>query len=204
MTAVHVFDVFLSHSSEDAAAVERLARRLEEAAGIRPWFDRWHLVPGTPWQEAVEEALDASRSCAIIIGPGGVGRWENEELRSALSTRVEQPEFRVIPVLLPGATMPEDGTVPRFLARLTWVDFRGPEGLDNAEAFRRLVAGIRGVAPGQSPASTAPTAGVVGDRPVARGRHRLRPRTSAIEGTSSRRSRARSRTGSRNPFTTWR
>jgi hypothetical protein len=29
---------------------------------------------------------------------------------------------------------------------MTWVDFRG--GLDDEDAFRRLVAGIRGVAPG--------------------------------------------------------
>ncbi|MGH7331884.1 MAG: TIR domain-containing protein [Candidatus Rokuibacteriota bacterium] len=155
MTAAAVFDVFLSHSRQDDAAVELLARRLEDA-GLRPWFDRWHLVPGTPWQESVEEALEASRTCAIVIGPSGVGPWENEELRSALSTRVAQPEFRVIPVLLPGATMPEHGTVPKFLARLTWVDFRGPQGLDDAEAFRRLVAGVRGVGPGPSPRLDTP------------------------------------------------
>src|SRR5262249_13339331 len=143
------FDVFLSHSSADKAAVERVARHLQDEAGLRPFLDKWHLVPGNPWQEELEEALNHSRTCAVFIGPTGLGSWENEELRSALDGRVKTPGFRVVPVLLPGATMPERGTLPRFLARLTWVDFRGPKGVQDAEAFERLVAGIRGQAPGR-------------------------------------------------------
>jgi hypothetical protein len=52
----------------------------------------------------------------------------------------------VIPVLLPGANMPESKRLPRFLARLTWVDFRG--GLEDPQALHRLVSGIAGVPPG--------------------------------------------------------
>ena len=118
------FDVFLSHSSRDKPAVEALTHRLEDEAHLNPWLDKWHLVPGEPWQEALEQALDASRTCAVFIGPSGISPWENEEMRSALQTRVSQVDFRVVPVLLPGATMPERGPLPRFLRRLTWVDFR--------------------------------------------------------------------------------
>ena len=82
----------------------------------------------------------------MFIGPHGVGPWENEEMRSALNDRVTHTGFRVIPVLLPGAMLPQQGRLPRFLARLTWVDFRS--GLHDADAFRRLVAGIRGQPPG--------------------------------------------------------
>jgi hypothetical protein len=103
----------------------------------------------------LEAALDASRTCAVFIGPSGISPWENEEMRSALQTRVSQASFRVVPVLLPGAAMPERGTLPRFLRRLTWVDFR-PSGLHDPEAFHRLVAGIRGVAPGRSGRVTSP------------------------------------------------
>ena len=146
-------------SSPIAAAtnrlVEALAHRLEDEAHLTPWLDKWHLVPGEPWQEALEQALDASRTCAVFIGPSGLGPWENEEMRSALQTRVSQTGFRVVPVLLPGATMPERGLLPRFLSRLTWVDFRGPDGLHDAEAFHRLVAGIRGVAPGHRDRATS-------------------------------------------------
>ncbi len=100
-----VYDVFLSHSSADKPAVEDLARRLREL-GIEPFLDKWHLVPGEPWQEALEEALDASRTCAVFLGPTGLGAWQNEEMRSALETRVSDRAFRVIPVLLPGSFEP--------------------------------------------------------------------------------------------------
>jgi hypothetical protein len=55
-------DVFLSHSNADKPLVEKLAIRLQEA-GLAPFFDKWHLVPGEPWQEALEKALDESATC---------------------------------------------------------------------------------------------------------------------------------------------
>jgi WD40 repeat protein len=147
------YDVFLSHNTADKAAVEMIARRLREEAKLEPFLDKWHLVPGEPWQEALEKALDTSRTCAIFLGPEGLGTWENEEMRAALDMRVNLPDYRVIPVLLPGATLPERGRLPRFLARHTWVDFRA--GLDDAHAFHQLVCGIQGIAPGPEKLSEA-------------------------------------------------
>jgi Novel STAND NTPase 1/TIR domain len=141
------YDVFLSHTSPDKNAVEAIARRLADDAALSPFLDKWHLIPGNPWQEELEQALDTSRTCAVFIGPHGIGPWENIEMRSALDDRIKRTGFRVIPVLLPGAVLPERGTLPRFLSSLTWVDFRS--GLQDAEAFRRLVAGIRGQPPGR-------------------------------------------------------
>lgn len=154
------YDVFLSHNSVDKPAVEELARRLAGEAGLNPFLDKWHLVPGEPWQEALEAALTDSKTVAVFLGPTGISPWENEEMRSALEERVHDKTRRVIPVLLPGAPEPRDRPLPRFLRRLTWVDFRG--GLTDEEAFNRLVAGIRGAAPGQSvrpssASSSAPT-----------------------------------------------
>jgi hypothetical protein len=139
------YDVFLSHATADKPAVEYLARKLQEA-GIAPFLDKWHLIPGEPWEEALEQALDESRTCAVFLGPKGIGGWQNEEMRSALESRVRDKAFRVIPVLLPNSFEPRKEELPRFLRRLTWVDFRA--GLDDEEAFRRLVSGIRGIAPG--------------------------------------------------------
>jgi hypothetical protein len=159
MTEKTQYDVFLSHNSADKPAVEAIARRLRELAHLEPFLDKWHLVPGEPWQEALEEAIDASRSCAVFLGPAGMGSWENEEMRAALGIRVQQPSFRVIPVLLPGASLPERGRLPRFLSRLTWVDFR--PGLDDADAFHRLVCGIQGIAPGPEGMTEAEAAAAV-------------------------------------------
>jgi hypothetical protein len=66
------YDVFLSHNHEDKPAVERLANRLVDQANLRPFLDKWHLVPGEPFQEAIEEALDQSRACAAFVGPNGI------------------------------------------------------------------------------------------------------------------------------------
>jgi len=134
LTGEKSFDVFLSYTRGDAQAVEAIATRLADERGLRPFLDTWHLIPGEPWQETLEVALDHSRTCAVFIGSAGLGPWEHEEMRSALDTRVKQSGFRVIPVLLPGATMPERGGLPRFLLRMTWVDFRRPQGLQDGYA----------------------------------------------------------------------
>ena len=145
--SAYQYDVFLSHNSQDKPAVKWLAARLEDVARLKVFLDIWNLIPGDPWQEDLEKALDASRTVAVFLGPAGISGWHNEELRDALNTRVRDPERRVIPVLLPGTTMPADDEIPNFLQRLTWVDFRN--GLEDEDAFRRLVAGVRGQAPGR-------------------------------------------------------
>lgn len=139
------YDVFLSHATADKPEVESLARKLKEA-GIEPFLDKWHLIPGEPWEEALEQALDESQTCAVFLGPTGIGGWQNEEMRSALESRVRNKAFRVIPVLLPNSFEPRREELPRFLRRLTWVDFR--MGLDDNNAFHRLMSGILGRVPG--------------------------------------------------------
>ncbi len=84
MTEETQYDVFLSYNSADKPVVEILARRLVEA-GLTLWLDTWNLVPGEPWQEAIEEALDACPTVAVFLGSSGIGSWESEEMRSALS-----------------------------------------------------------------------------------------------------------------------
>jgi hypothetical protein len=169
MSDQSTYDVFLCHNSADKEAVEVLARRLQEEAGLCPFLDQWHLVPGEPWQEALEEALDLSTTVAVILGSSGVSPWHNEEMRAALDARARNQDYRVIPVLLPGATMPERGEMPRFLSRLTWVDFR--VGLDDPEALHRLVSGVRGVAPGPGPEATV----TLSDHSPYRGLEKFRP-----------------------------
>jgi hypothetical protein len=144
------FHVFLSHSSADKPAVEELARRLAKE-GIQGWLDKWNLIPGDPWQLAIEKALAESETCAVFVGPTGLGPWQNEEMRAAIDRRVCESgrSFRVIPVLLPVTERPERSSLPPFLVASTWVEFR--DSLDDADAFHRLVCGIRGLEPGPGP-----------------------------------------------------
>lgn len=153
------FDVFLSHNSKDKPTVLHLARALR-LHGITPWLDAWELIPGRPWQEALEEAIEASRSCAVLVAKDGVGPWVDREMRAALSESVDRG-MPVIPVLLPGA--PAKPKLPLFLTQYTWVDLRG--GL-TVEGLERLIWGITGVKPGPLHAKHGGTPNPNGDESV--------------------------------------
>jgi metacaspase-1 len=103
-------------------------------------------VPGLPVQEQMEEALGQAQACAVFIDSAGqIVGWQNEQMRTAIQTRVEdESSYRIIPVLLPGATRPSRRDLPAFLRRYEWVEFHGVE--DEA-AFKRLLAGILGIPP---------------------------------------------------------
>ncbi len=134
------FDVFLSHNGRDKPAVKGIGKALK-ARGLKPWLDEWELVPGRPWQEALEEIILTVRSSAVFVGRDGLGPWEIPEMRASLSECVRRG-LPVIPVLLPGAS--EQPALPLFLTQYTWVDFRA--GVSD-EILDRLEWGITGVKP---------------------------------------------------------
>src|SRR5881227_2843855 len=129
-------DVFLSHATADKPVVEKLARILQKQ-GIKPWLDAWNLVPGEPWQEAIENALGRCAACAVFFGPGAAGPWQNEEMRAAIERQVEAGGYPVIPVLLPKAERGERSRLPAFLTRRTWVEFH--DTIEDEHALRRLI-----------------------------------------------------------------
>jgi hypothetical protein len=143
MTDTFKYHVFLSHNSKDKQLfVEPLATKLMDQEGINPFLDIWNLTPGASWIPELEEALKDSATFAIFVGPYGIKSWEDREMQSALMIQTKDKNRRVIPVLLPGAKQPNDEDLPLFLQQHTWVDFRS--GIGNEEAFKKLVAGIRG------------------------------------------------------------
>jgi hypothetical protein len=140
------YDVFLSFNSEDRKAVEKIAIYLEDKAKLRPWFDRWELIPGEPLIRNLERGLKASSSCAVFVGKNGEGPWQKREVDAALRQQMQNSDFRVIPVLLPDA--PQKPELPAFLASNMWVEFQKKD-LDDDDALWRLECGIRGVPPGK-------------------------------------------------------
>ena len=135
------YDVFLSYNRAEEGAVEAIAHRLR-SEGLRPFLDRWDLVPGRPWPEELERAHQASRCYAVFVGSSGLSRWARREVWAAL----DRDDLPVIPVLLPGAQEEDEEHLPPFLRSHTWIDLR--QGTSDPEGFRRLVSGIRGEPPG--------------------------------------------------------
>ncbi|MDP1548123.1 MAG: TIR domain-containing protein [Anaerolineales bacterium] len=138
------FDVFLSHSHADADIVEKLAIKLNDEAKMNIWLDKWVLVPGQKWQQEMARGITQAKACIICIGSQTPRGWFQEEIERALNQQVQKPNFGVIPVLLPGADV---SFVDDFLELRTWVDFR--HGLEDADAFHRLISGIMGISPGR-------------------------------------------------------
>lgn len=140
----NIYQVFISYGRKSQSVVKTLARRLQGDARLSFWFQPWHAVPGVPVQEQMEEALWAAQSCAVFIS-GKIEGWQNEQMRMAIQTRVEDaPGYRIIPVLLPGADRPRCRDLPAFLRRYEMVEFAAP---DDEYAFKRLLAGILGIPP---------------------------------------------------------
>ena len=134
------FDVFISYNSRDKPKVRKIAAELRNL-GLRVWFDEWELRPGQPWQQALEEVVETCETAAVMIGPSGLGPWEEPEIWALLSEFVKR-KMPVIPVLLPGA--PSSPRLPLFLRVFTWVDLH--EGISTA-GMDRLNWGITGKRP---------------------------------------------------------
>jgi len=140
-----VVEVFVSYNREDMVNVEQVVSRLHEEVGIRIWFDRQNLIPGEPWPKRLEQALEASEALVVFLGPNGIGNWQDREIHGANQKSVDDPQVRVIPVLLPGGPSPKE--LPLFLRLYDCVDFSGRDGLSIETEFHRLVSGIRNRSP---------------------------------------------------------
>src|SRR4051794_36656135 len=142
------FDVFLSHNRRDKPQVEEIGKRLR-ARGLRVFLDEWELRPGFPWQEGLEEGIQASRAGAVFLGADGLGAWQEPEMRAFIA-RSRREKVPVIPVLLPGCH--DSPQLNIFLEAFTRVDLRG--GVTEV-GVAQLAWGITGARP-DSQLSTIP------------------------------------------------
>src|SRR5258708_3222868 len=134
----NIFDIFLSYNSADRAAVEQIAKQLE-AHRIRPWFDKWELIPGRSWQQALATQIKKTKSAAVFGGKAGIGPWHQMEMEAeALLRQFIDRQCPVIPVMLPGFI--EKPELPIFLGNIQWVDFNQ---IDD-EPLEHLISGIPG------------------------------------------------------------
>lgn len=139
------FDVYLAYHSSDRDAVLDIARRLK-AVGTRVWFDVWQIPPGRLFQDELASGLKMARSCAVFVGHSAPTGWHKQEMQKALVLQSTNPQFNVIPVILPGG---DKHSVSDFLQLRTYVEFK-TQPFDE-EAFHRLLSGIRSLPPGEYP-----------------------------------------------------
>ena len=137
------YDVFLCHNSLDKPLVKDVADALQLEAGILFFLDEFSIPPSVEFLEFIRAEMAKSASCAIFLGAHGWGKTHIAEARLALEMRARRPEFRIIPVNLPG--VPGDGWENLFGAGeeppFNWIPL---QNATDDEAKSKLIEAIHG------------------------------------------------------------
>lgn len=93
-----IFDVFISHASEDKNAVARpLAKALSEA-GLDVWFDEFEMRIGDSLRRKIDQGLAHSRFGIVVISRDFINKgWTNYELDGIL-TKTISGEQMMLPI----------------------------------------------------------------------------------------------------------
>lgn len=94
-----IWDVFISHASEDKDAVVcELATRLKRYE-ISVWYDEFELKVGDSLSKSIDKGLSKSRYGLIILSPSFFEkRWPDYELRSLLTKEINADDKIILPI----------------------------------------------------------------------------------------------------------
>ena len=108
-------DVFISHSTSDAAVARATCEALE-AAGIRCWIAPRDISPGQTWSGAIVEGIDACRVFVLVLSTRA--NESQEVLREVeLASRNRKPLLTVrVENVAP------TGGISYFLSATQWLD----------------------------------------------------------------------------------
>jgi SAM-dependent methyltransferase len=118
------YHTFISYNSKNRREVEVIDDYLTHS-GLAVFFDQRSISAGDKFPSKIEDALRESASILVIIGPQGVGPWQEEENYAFQVLQVDSGgDKRIIPVLLPGASLdPRSKDVPLFLRTRSYFKF---------------------------------------------------------------------------------
>jgi hypothetical protein len=132
------FDVYVSYRRVDRDAVGAVAKRLKER-GLRLFFEEEDLSIGDDFSEATRRSLEQSHACAIFVGPSGEYPWRQESFRAAVEARIKVGGFKLVPILLPGASIPTVDDLPPYLAGMQWHRIEGLHDEHDIEQLARVL-----------------------------------------------------------------
>ncbi|MEM5340691.1 toll/interleukin-1 receptor domain-containing protein [Paraburkholderia azotifigens] len=136
--------VFISYSSQDAAAVHGIAQALD-AAGIDVWFDRSQLQGGDDWERQIRRGLEASSLFIPVISRATQDParrrdffWREWMAADDRAAGMAPDEPFLVPVVIDD-TPAYGGTVPDRFRRAQWMTLPGAQTTD---AFISHVRGL--------------------------------------------------------------
>ncbi|PWQ93393.1 CHAT domain-containing protein [Leucothrix arctica] len=94
--------VFLSHASQDDGFVRLLRKKLEDHR-INVWADSRNLRGGDKLSPEIETAIRTASNFLVVISPNTINSdWVFDEIKIAEQVEKENPDYRAIPLMLPG------------------------------------------------------------------------------------------------------
>jgi hypothetical protein len=137
--------VFLSHSTEDAAIARQVADALR-AAGVAVWIAPESIRPGEAYNEAIVAGLKASDTLAVLVS-----RASNASKHVAREVGLADSQAkRIIPIRIE-AIEPSDG-LTYYLSMPQWVEWHAR----GAAALAPLIGMLGGAGPAPEPARQQP------------------------------------------------
>ena len=122
--------VFISHSSRDAAFVLSHIKPVFDAAGVLTWCSATDVRAAADWERQIRTALSRTHWFVVVLSPDAQrSEWVQSETHWAL----EHLGGRIIPVMVRDCNPCE---IHLRLGTLQYIDFRS----DPAHAARRLLA----------------------------------------------------------------
>jgi TIR domain len=125
--------IFICYRRKDASkSASRLHEKLRRSFGSQYiFFDRSSIDPGTPYPKYIRDAINSSTTFLVVIGrdwltiskngkrlldyDDDIVRWE---IATALERADKGEDIRVIPVLVDGASCPDEEDLPEVLKSL--------------------------------------------------------------------------------------
>jgi hypothetical protein len=139
-----LIDVFISYAPTDSEWAKALANHLADY-GLKIFYDRWSLGPGDVIVHKLEDAIRASASGIMIVGPATLASRRAMEEYAALLGESDKRDMPLIPLL----AGPVDA--PPFLANRVWRRLPGTQD----PAFAAVVTEIAKVIQGELPDGAA-------------------------------------------------
>lgn len=138
--------VFLCHNSSDKESIQSLALSLLKSSAVRSWLDRWEIPGGQDWEEHIRREFANSWACLVFVGPSGFGPFQRIEIGWAEQRRQLDPDYPVVPVILPGVTADGLEALNAVLPKVHWINLEN--GWSDDEALAPLLKALRGDRPG--------------------------------------------------------
>lgn len=92
------WDVFVSHATEDKAAIARPLAEALRAKGLRVWYDDFSLKLGDSLRQSIDRGLARSLFGVVILSPYFFEKhWPQQEL-NGLATREVEGEKVILPI----------------------------------------------------------------------------------------------------------